>query len=92
VKSLAYVILPLAAFVGYVSIGSLLHCGGGWSDADAKSLTDATRLELDTYQLVENVDGGSPTRALSRAAFCANASVLFRHGVSIPDSGIVCQP
>jgi hypothetical protein len=72
----------------------LAGCGGGWTDSDAKSAGDAVRLE----QLADHVcqwDGGcnaAAFRALSRAALCANESMLARHGVSFRDSGVECEP
>jgi len=69
-------------------------CGGGWSDADAKSAANAARDEV----MLEGLCSGSmpcrpeQVRALERAAYCANASMLARHGALVPDAGIACQP
>ena len=72
----------------------LVACGGGWSDADTKSATDAVRAQL----LVQNIcapDAGCPpaqVRALERASLCSNESMLFRHGHAVPDGGPECRP
>lgn len=66
-------------------------CGGGWSDADTSAATNAARLEARTIELEEG-DGGASIRALSRAALCANASMLYRHNKPIPEAGADCKP
>jgi len=73
----------------------LAGCGGGWADADTKSATDAARAQMAIESICADDDGGtckpSQVRALERMAFCANASMLFRHGQPVPDAGIQCQ-
>ena len=74
----------------------LVACGGGWSDADTKAATNATKMEL----LVEARCGAddastcdpASVRALERAAYCANASMLYRHDAGAKDAAIECQP
>lgn len=81
-SALAWVILTTAA------------CGGGWADADAASARDAANLELQVESLVGDGDTctASQVRALERAAYCSNASMLARHGGTMPDGGPRCQP
>jgi hypothetical protein len=68
---------------------------GGWSAADTKSATNATKVELFVEKLCAG-DGGtcspSQVRALERAAYCANASMLYSHGQPVGDAGIRCAP
>ncbi len=73
----------------------LVACGG-WADADTKSATDSVRAQLMIEQICADTDAAtcSPAqvRALERVSYCGNASMLFRHGQSVPDGGIACQP
>jgi hypothetical protein len=73
----------------------LVGCGGGWADADTKSATDAVRAQMAIESICADDDAGtckpSQIRALERMAYCANASMLFRHGQAVPDAGIQCQ-
>ena len=63
-------------------------CGGSWTAADRASTQDAVQLNL----LVDEMLDGGAARALERAAYCSEASVLLRHGGALPDAGIRCQP
>lgn len=77
----------------------LLSACGVWSDADTKSATDSSRAQLMIEQICAG-DAGvlgmcnpAQVRALERVSYCANASMLFRHGQPVPDGGpIACQP
>ena len=69
------------------TLALLCGCGGGWTPADQASTADAVQLNLLADQML---DGGA-TRALERAAYCAEASVLHRHGGAVPDGGITCS-
>ena len=62
-------------------------CGGSWTAADMASTQDAVQLNLAAEQLVD----GGPVRALERAAYCSESSVLYRHGGAVPDAGIRCR-
>jgi hypothetical protein len=66
----------------------LSACGGSWTSADQASTADAVRLNLLADQML---DGGA-ARALERGAFCSEASILSRHGGSVPDASIRCTP
>lgn len=70
-------------------------CGPSWTDADAKCATDAVHVELAARAACSD-DAGlcspGPIRALERAAYCCNASMLARHGAPVPDGGIACLP
>jgi hypothetical protein len=72
----------------------LTACGPRWTDADAKSATDAVHVQLAIEAIC--ADGGACTpaqvRALERASLCANAAQLFRHGQSVPTGSVKCQP
>lgn len=73
----------------------LLAACGGWNDADTKSATDAVRVQLAIESACADDAGDcipSRVRALERASYCANASMLFRHGQPVPDGGIACEP
>ncbi len=70
-------------------------CGGGFSDADTKSATEAVRAEAMIERLCAPGAAceASQVRALERATMCANASMLARHGKPVPDlGGVACQP
>lgn len=70
-------------------------CGGAWADADGKSAYNAAQLEALGLALCAADDAGCEApqvRALDRAAFCANASMLARHGEDVPDAGVACRP
>jgi hypothetical protein len=70
-------------------------CGGGWSAADTSAATNAARAET-ALEVLCGADAGpclpSQVRALERASYCANASMLSRHGQAVPDAGIACAP
>lgn len=66
---------------------TLVGCGASWTSADQASTADAVQLNLMADQ---RLDGGA-ARALERAAYCAESSVLFRHGGAVPDAGIACS-
>jgi len=70
-------------------------CGGGWSTADTSAATNAARAST-ALETLCTADSGpclaSQVRALERASYCANASMLSRHGQPVPDAGITCQP
>lgn len=72
---------------------ALLACGPSWGASDTKGATDAVHLEATALELCR-VDSGScnagQVRALERAAWCLNASMLARHGANI-DAG-TCVP
>lgn len=72
----------------------LVACGGGWTAADTKSAAGAARAEIMIDELCRG-DGAcnaAQVRALDRAATCANASQLARHGAPVPDAGFSCLP
>lgn len=74
---------------------ALTGCGG-FSDADAKSATDAARGQLAVETLCAPTAPCTPAqvRALERMSYCANASMLSRHGKDVPkaDPSIACTP
>lgn len=77
--------------------GCASGCGGGLSDKAANSLQNGARDSMMAIRLCRDDDAGgckpSQVRALERAAFCANASVLASYGKDYPDAGdIRCQP
>lgn len=94
-------VLLLAAYAGgglgarlAVLALTLVACRGSWSDKDAASASAAAHAEawlLDACR----ADGGrcepGDVRALERAAYCANASMLYRHGEDLDDAGIACR-
>lgn len=70
-------------------------CGGGWSPADTAGATDAVHLEAMALGLCgpeSDACAPSQVRALERASYCLNASMLARHGADVPDAGVACQP
>jgi hypothetical protein len=77
-----------------LSFALLSGCGGGWSDSDTKSATDAVNVEHAAYAFCSD-DGGmcmaSRVRAMQRAAICANSSMLFRHDQPVPKTDISCS-
>jgi hypothetical protein len=77
-----------------VLVAAVIGCGGGWTDADTNSSTNAVRAQLAIEAMC--VDGGScvpaQVRSLERMAYCSNASMLVRHAdLTLPDGGISCQ-
>lgn len=69
-------------------------CGGGWSDADTKSASDAAHAQLAVEQICSLDDAEckpSQVRALERMSYCANASMLAHHGIDPPKGSITCQ-
>jgi hypothetical protein len=76
-----------------VLVTLLCACGGGLSSASVTTLTDSTNDELQVEAIVG--DGGTcvaaQVRALERAAYCGNASVLHELGRPVPDGGILCS-
>ena len=75
---------------------ALLGCGSGLSVPATNSIQNAARDNMMAIRLCQDDDAGmckpSQVRALERAAFCANASVLASYGEDYPDAGIACSP
>jgi hypothetical protein len=70
-------------------------CGGGWTDKDTTSLQDSVRDQAAGLELCGGDAGAcnaGQVRALDRATYCTLAATLFRHGQTIPDGGVSCQP
>ncbi len=73
----------------------LVGCGGGTTTADVQSATDAVNVEIQVEQICGREGSACDprqVRALERAAYCANASIVYRHGHILPDAGIHCLP
>lgn len=69
-------------------------CGPSWTAADAKSATDAANQALGAIGLCTDAAMGckpEQVRAMERAAYCANASMLVRHGLPAPQTSIACR-
>lgn len=83
------VLLLLGAF-GCLPLAALAGCHG-FTAADAASLRSAQEQSLQNYEIP--VDGGSPSRALARGAYCSVDAVLVDLGATPFDAGgvIVCQ-
>jgi hypothetical protein len=76
------------------SVAPLLACGGGWTEADTRSATDAVHAEQLAVEACSG-DAGCPAgqvRALQTGALASNCSMLFHHGQSVPDAGASCHP
>lgn len=92
------VAILLGVVLSFILIALSTPACDTWKAADAKSSSDAARLEalLEARCSPAGVDAGScdpaAVRALERGAYCANASMLGRRGVAAPDAGIRCQP
>ena len=74
----------------------LTACSPGLSASAENSARNAARDEMMAMRLCSDDDAGtckpSQVRALERAAYCANASILASYGKDYPDAGIACTP
>jgi len=80
------------------ALAAVNGCGAGFTEADASAARHAAELELavEAVIAIDGDDGGScngaQVRALERAAYCANASQLYRHRRELPKTTIRCEP
>jgi hypothetical protein len=77
----------------------LFGCAPGWKASDTKAATNAALASKSLEAMCSGGASGvanpdclpSRVRALERMSYCANASMLQRHGQPIPDAGIACE-
>jgi hypothetical protein len=76
----------------------LVGCGSSassWTAQDTTNLQDIARDQAAALDLCATNAGtcnAALVRATNRGDYCAAANVLFRHGESVPDAGVQCQP
>jgi hypothetical protein len=90
----AMVTFAIGLVVLVVVAVALVGCGGGWTASDTLSATDAVRAQMAVEAICGDAGECKPSqvRALERMSYCANASMLARHGGFTHDGGIECLP